>query len=89
MAGGSTQISANISVETKERMEQYVRAHGIKKSHLIESALLHHLRALDEIPLDLLIPPVLELTRESGERVLERLKNPPVPTAAMKALFDD
>jgi uncharacterized protein (DUF1778 family) len=89
MAGGSTQISANISVETKERMEQYVRAHGIKKSHLIESALLHHLRALDEIPLDILIPPVLELARESGERVLERLKNPPAPTAAMKALFDD
>ena len=89
MAPGLTQISANISVETKERMEQYVRAHGIKKSHLIETALLHHLRALDEIPADILIPPVLELAREWGERVLDRLENPPAPTAAMKALFDD
>ena len=89
MATGLTQISANISVETKKRMEQYVRAHGIKKSHLIETALLHHLRALDEIPVDILIPPVLELSRASGERVLESLENPPAPTAAMKALFDD
>jgi len=89
MATGLTQISANISVETKERMEQYARAHGVKKSHLIETALLHHLSALDEIPADILIPPVLELSRESGEKVLERLENPPAPTAAMKALFDD
>ncbi len=88
MATGLTRISANISVETKERMEQYVRAYGVKKSQLIETALLHHLRALDEIPADVVIPPVLELARASGERVLERLENPPAATAAMKALFD-
>ena len=89
MVTGLTQISANISVETKERMERYVRSHGMKKSHLIETALLHHLSALDVIPADILIPPVLELSRESGEKVLERIENPPAPTAAMKALFDD
>jgi hypothetical protein len=89
MPRGLTQISANISLETKQRMEEYVRAHGVKKSHLIESALLHHLRALDEIPADVLIPPVLELSRESGERLLDRIENPSPPTAAMKALFDD
>jgi hypothetical protein len=89
MATGTTQISANISVETKARMEKYVRAHGIKKSHLIETALLHHLSALEEIPEDILIPPVLELSRESGEQVLQRIENPPAATAAMKALFDD
>ncbi len=89
MRNGLTQISANISVETKERMEQYVRAHGVKKSHLIETALQHHLRALDELPSDILVPAVLEVTRESGERLMERIANPPSPTAAMKALFDD
>ena len=89
MAAGLTQISANIAVETKERMEQYARTHGVKKSHLIETALLHRLRALDELPADVLIPPVLELSRESGERLLQRLENPPAPTPAMKALFDD
>jgi uncharacterized protein (DUF1778 family) len=89
MTAGLTQISANISVETKERMEQYARAHGVKKSHLIETALLHHLRALDEIPADILIRPVLELSRESGEKLLKRLENPTAPTPAIKALFDD
>lgn len=89
MAAGLTQISANISVETKERMEQYAREHGVKKSHLIETALLHHLRALDEVPTDIMIPPVLELSRDSGVRLLQRLENAPVPTPAMKALFDD
>lgn len=89
MGTGSTQISANISVETKQRMEQYTRAHGVKKSHLIETALLHYLRALDDIPADLLIPPVLAVTRQSGDGLLDRIENPPAPTAAMKALFDD
>ena len=89
MATGLTRISASISVETKQRMEQYARAHGVKKSHLIEMALLHHLSALDEIPADILIPPVLQLSRESGERLSERIDKPAAPTAAMKALFDD
>ncbi|MCL4206621.1 MAG: hypothetical protein KJ000_29410 [Pirellulaceae bacterium] len=89
MTVGLTQISANISVETKQRMEQYVRAHGMKESHLIETALLHHLRALDELPEDIVIPPVLKVTHESGERLLQRLETPSAPSAAMKALFDD
>ena len=89
MAAAPTQISASISVETRELLEQYVRANGVKKSHLIETALLHHLKALEEIPADLLIPPVLEVTRKSGERVLDSIDNPPQPTAAMKALYDD
>ena len=89
MAAGLTRISANISVETKERMEQYARAHGVRKSHLIETALLHHLEALDEIPADILIPPVLELSRNTAGRLLQRLEDPPAPTPAMKALFDD
>jgi uncharacterized protein (DUF1778 family) len=89
MTVGLTQISANVSVETKQRMEQYVRAHGMKESHLIETALLHHLRALEELPEDIVIPPVLKVTQESGERLLQRLETPPAPSAAMKALFDD
>jgi len=85
MAAGLTRISA----ETKERVEQYARAHGVRKSHLIEMALLHHLQAIDEISADILIPPVLELSGESAERLLQRLEKPPAPTPAMKALFDD
>lgn len=89
MATSTTQISANISKETKARMEAYTSEFGVKKSHLIEVAILHHLSAIEELPADIVIPPVLEVTRRSGERVLDRIENPKPPTAAMKALFDD
>lgn len=87
MASSSTQMSAFISAETKKLVERYTEAHGVKKAALIESALLHHLQALRELPQDIIIPPRLVVTRKSGERLLERLARPRGPTPAMKALF--
>ncbi len=89
MATSTTQISASISTETKQRMEAYTKAFGVKKSHLIEAAILHHLEALEELPADIVIPPILTLSRSAGERLLERIENPSPPTTAMKTLFDD
>lgn len=85
----STQISANISAETRELLERYVATHGVKKSHLIETAVLHHLSALDSIPADLIIPPIIEVSREAGNTILERIEKPKPATPAMRALFDD
>jgi hypothetical protein len=47
-----TQISAYISEATKQEVERYANAHGVKKGHLVEEALLHHLQALRELPAD-------------------------------------
>ena len=85
----ATQISAHVSRETKERLERYAREHGVKKAHLIETALLHHMNALDEIPQDIVIPPLVVVSRRSGERIIERILDPGEPTDAMKALVDD
>ncbi len=85
----ATQISANISAETRELLERYVATHGVKKSHLIETAVLHHLSALDSIPADLIIPPIIEVSRATGNAILDRIENPKPVTAAMRALFDD
>lgn len=82
------QISAFVSAETKARLEAYVREHGVKRSYLVERALLHHLAALEEIPVDVMIPPMVVISRASGANLVERLNNPPPPTDAMKALFD-
>ncbi|MFQ5665550.1 MAG: hypothetical protein ACE5I7_03880 [Candidatus Binatia bacterium] len=82
-----TQISAYISRETKERLERFARAHGLKKAHLIETALQHHLEALEELPADVIIPARIVVSRETGERILRRIRKPPEPTAAMKKLF--
>lgn len=84
----SSQISANISAETRERLERYVAVHGIKKSHLIETAVLHFLSALDSIPADLVIPPCIEVSRATGNAILDRVENPKPATPAMRALFD-
>jgi uncharacterized protein (DUF1778 family) len=84
-----TQISASISAETRELLERYVAIHGVKKSHLIETAVLHHLSALDAIPADLVIPPIIEVTERAGKVLLGRIKNPKPATAAMRELFND
>jgi uncharacterized protein (DUF1778 family) len=83
------QISAYISRETKELMEAYTREHGVTKAFLVESALLHHLQALRELPADVLVPARLVLTRPSGEALLESIDEPAAPTKAMRSLMSD
>lgn len=83
----ATQISAPISNETKELLEQHVKATGVKKGRLIESALRYHLRALHDLPADVLVPPRLVLTRRSFEQVVERLRSPGQPTRELRDLM--
>lgn len=82
------QISAQVSRTTKELLERHVRATGVKKGHLIEQALRHHLQALDTLPADVIVHPRLVLTRKAGRTVLEKLgaKN---PTRALQKLMKD
>jgi hypothetical protein len=82
-----TQISAYISDTTKSLVEQYVESHGVKKAHLVEEALLHHLQALRELPADIVIPPHVVVGREDGEVIFERVEKPRKPTKAMRDLF--
>jgi len=82
-----TQISAYISDATKELVERYADTHGVKKGHLMEEALLHHLQALRELPADVIIPPRIVLSKESFRRVTDRVERPRKPTKAMRALM--
>lgn len=82
-----TQISAFISQTTKRQVERYAEAHGVKKGHLIEEALLHHLQALRELPADIVIPPQLVLTPKSLARVVKLVKNPRKPNKALRDLM--
>ena len=69
-------IPARISRETRELLQRYADAHGVKKGDLVEQALLHHLQALRELPADIIIPPRLELTEASFERVARLIAKP-------------
>ena len=83
-----TQISALVSRTTKELLERHVRSTGVKKGHLVEQALRHHLRALQELPVDAVIHPKLVVTRKSGESILKRIKEGK-PSAALRRLMRD
>ncbi len=82
-----TQISAYISDATREEVERYVEAHGLKKGSLVEEALLHHLQALRELPQDIVIPPRIRVSRRSFERVAELVQSPRKPTKAIAELM--
>jgi hypothetical protein len=82
------QISAQISEATRELMEKYVRRTGVKKGHLVEQALLHHLQALEEIPLEYIIHPRIVVARETGEEMLRKAESPR-PTRALRKLMRD
>lgn len=82
-----TQISAYISETTKQQVERYAEAHGVKKGFLVEEALLHHLQALRELPADIVIPPRLTVTPASFVKVAALIKKPRKPTKALSALM--
>ena len=85
----TTQISAHVAEETKERLDRFVRRSGQTRTRVIEDALLQHLQALEELPTDVLVPARVVLTEESATLVREAITRPPKPTKEMKRLFDD
>jgi len=87
MAAHNVQISAVVSEETRALLDEATEAHGLKKGHVIEEALLHYLHALRELPSDVIIPSRLVLTGTSGLEVVEQVLLPREPTDAMKALM--
>lgn len=89
MATSDTQISAVISGSTKELVERYTEARGVKKGHLIEEALLYHLKALHELPADIIIPTRIVVNEETAKALQERVDNSSAPTEAMKELFSE
>jgi hypothetical protein len=69
-----TQISAVVSAATKELLERHVRATGVKKGHLVEQALRHHLQALQELPADVIMHPKIVVARRSARALVKELR---------------
>jgi hypothetical protein len=83
-----TQISAQISETTRELMERHVRRAGVKKGHLIEQALLHHLQALEEVPAEYIVHPRLVVSRKTGAKMLGAADSAE-PAPALRDLMRD
>ena len=60
----------------------------MRKGHLVEQALRHHLQALQELPADVIIRPRLVITRKSGETILKQMETGK-PTRALRDLMRD
>lgn len=87
METGQSHLSASVSPSTKSLVQEYAEAHGVEKSRLVEDALLHHLQALRALPADVIIPPRIVVTEESGETILKRIASPRRPTEALRQLL--
>jgi hypothetical protein len=83
-----TQISALVSRTTRDLLERHVRATGVKKGHLVEQALRHHLQALQELPADVIVHPKLVVTRKSGVVILKQMRSGK-PTKSLRDLMRD
>lgn len=83
-----TQISAFVSAETKAEIERYTRATGVKKNHLVEEALQHHLLALRELPQDIIVHPRIVVSAASGKKVAKAVGTRGAkPSAKLRALM--
>jgi hypothetical protein len=87
MKAKEIQISAQISVTTRELMERHVRQTGVKKGHLVEQALLHHLQAIEELPSEFIIHPRIVVSRSTAEELLRQQDSAPKP--ALRDLMRD
>jgi len=85
----ATQISAEISESTRELLENFTRNSGMKKGFLIEQAVLDYIRALEQLPSDILIPVKIVLSKDSAARVVRHLKRPPRPTSRLRRLMSN
>ena len=81
------QISAEISEGTRQLLERYSRAHGIKKQFLIESALLHHIQALEELPANIIVPPRIVVSAATGRKIAELVRKRQKPTRELVELM--
>jgi len=82
-----SQISATVSVATKERLDRFTERHGLKKNFVVEQALLYFMEARRELPDEALIPARLLLDDEAFDQIAKQLESPAAPTAALRELM--
>lgn len=81
------QISAQISEAARDRLDQYARETGMKKSRLVEEAILAHLDTLDVVPAEYVIPARVVVDDATWDSVLAQIESPDEPTSALRDLM--
>jgi uncharacterized protein (DUF1778 family) len=79
-----SQISATVSVATKERLDRFTESHGLKKNYVVEQALLYFMEARRELPDEALVPARIVLDDKAFDHLVESLERPAAPTEALR-----
>ncbi|RLA69700.1 MAG: hypothetical protein DRG30_09920 [Epsilonproteobacteria bacterium] len=82
----TTQVSANISNETKIIFENFSNKSGQKKGFIIEQALLHYIHAQQELPADIIIPTSVTVSQKVYEDIIMADRE---PTEALRKLMSE
>ncbi len=80
MSTTNAQVSATISMTTKEKLDRFTEELGLKKNFVVEQALLYFMSSRRELPDEAFIPTRIVLDDESFERVTARLEARISPT---------
>ncbi len=81
------QISATVSVATKEKLDRFTESHGLKKNFVVEQALLYFMEARRALPEEALVPARLVVEDQTFDRIVEQVESPPAPPAALRKLM--
>lgn len=83
------QISAVVSDETQRLLDSTAQKRGLKKGFLIETALRHYLLALNTVPGEFIVPPVLSLSPDGWQTLMQSADDKSEPPSALKDLMRD
>lgn len=85
--GHAMQISAVVSDETQRLLDSTAQKRGLKKGFLIETALRHYLLALNTVPGEFIVPPVLSLSPIGWQALMQSMDDKSESPPALKELM--
>lgn len=80
-------ISAIVSATTREKLERFTESRGLKKSFVVEQALLSFMESRRDLPEEAFTPSRIVLVDPAFDRLVKLLKRAPKPTRALVELM--
>lgn len=83
----NAQVSATISVTTKEKFDLFTEQFGLKKNFVVEQALLFFMESRRELPDEAFVPMRLVIDDKRFDELLARLDGAAAPTDRLVELM--
>ncbi len=81
------QVSATVSVATKDKLDRFTEQLGLKKNFVVEQALLFFMESRRDLPDEAFVPTRIVLDDERFDELVTRLEAPPAPTERLIELM--